>query len=157
MDTLTHTVTDTATPNTKQLVLLKAQDVTPKLIQQTRERFKLTWDELHCALGYTARGGTLYRAIREPEKYLTKKLKWNFVRALAKLERDHGFFHVVTFTADVRLPKRLRVAGAPKVCLGHREMTFELPTSGYCSAECRALHERRTQRQSKKNKKGGNE
>lgn len=89
-----------------ETILLKAESVTPKYIKQLKEKYNLSWGELHRYCNYDANGNALLNAVRDPEKYLTPLMQKKILRGVAKLMKERGDIHHVEGDA---LPKRFNV------------------------------------------------
>ena len=89
-----------------ETIFIKPADITPKYIKALKEKYNLSWSELHRYCNYDARGNALYNAVRDPEKYLTDLMKKKIVRGVAKLMKEKGEVHFVEGDA---LPKRFEV------------------------------------------------
>lgn len=121
-----------------ETILLKAEKVTPRYIKQLKEKYNLSWSELHRYCNYDARGNALLNAVRDPETYLTPLMQKKILRGVAKLEKEKGHVHEVTSLVKF-IPKRFRITKTFEVCKGHREYCTSLDKNGFCDAECKEL------------------
>lgn len=132
-------------------VLLDERTVTPRYILEVKERYHLSWKDLHQEMGYSPKGHAVLNAVRQPDKYLTPAMQAQFLVTVGKLEHERGHVHFTTVTVrKLKLSKHLRIASPPRKCWGHKIDTFfGNPSQHFCDTECRELYEKRQRRKRK--------
>lgn len=131
------------------VILLPKKQVTAKYILEVKEKYHLSWSDMDLRMRYAPRSKMSYHAYRHPEKFLSERFAKRFIGMVSQIEKEKGHtFEIVSFIKHI--PKMFRIAAPPVKCLGHNELTFNLPKNGFCSEECKELY-----RVKKTKRKGG--
>lgn len=109
-------------------------------IKCLRDKYNLSWRELAFLMGYKTKSSVV-KVWAHPET-CSQRFRNRLIMAEAKLREERNDVYQVM--ALVRLPRRFRVVGRARRCLGHGEWClFGDSQQRFCNSECEILYQKK--------------